>query len=308
MPRSPVFPCGCKTTYRAYASDEVIELIKDGSTPTGLAAINTIVKTYPTAEDNNTNIAGQFALHKYPTKIFQPVALKDGSAKEFENVMFKVKNVWGTKAPSNVTEWSNNFKNDTPIPSSDSVEEYITANPKRFHIPLFEELFEKIPNDAELSSSSADFQQNNSVEYLKNKLPVAEAQPLVIWKKSGNRVKAGLDSRKLVENHANNANQPNLENAIKQHCGVQTRKPANKTKINADAETVGNSVKKQRSSTNKANSTNINNNVKSSQVTVVNKRIVKSVKKIRQKTYHSDDDDDDDISVVIFIILYFSYL
>ena len=41
--------------------------------------------------------------------------------------------------------------------------------------------------------------------------------------------------------------------------------------------TVGNSVIKERSSINKANSTNINNNVRSSQVTVVNKRIVKSV-------------------------------
>jgi hypothetical protein len=165
VPRSPSFPCGCKTKYRAYASDEVIELFKDGSTPTGLTAINTIVKTYPSAEDNNTNIAEQFALHKYRTKNFQPVALKDGSAKEFENVMFKVKNVWGTKAPSNVTEWSN-FKNDTPISSSDSVEEYIAANPERFHNPLFEELFEKISSDAELSSPSGDFQQHNSEEYL----------------------------------------------------------------------------------------------------------------------------------------------
>jgi hypothetical protein len=70
--------------------------------------------------------------------------------------MFKVKNVWGTKAPSNVTEWSN-FKNDTPVTSSDSVEEYIAANHERFHIPLFEVLLEKISCDAELSYSSADF-------------------------------------------------------------------------------------------------------------------------------------------------------
>jgi hypothetical protein len=34
-----------------------------------------------------------------------------------------------------------------------------------------------------------NFQQNNSVEYLKNKLPAAEAQPLVIWKKVGIELK-----------------------------------------------------------------------------------------------------------------------
>ena len=84
---SVIFPLGCKTTYRAYASDEVIELIKDGSTPTGLSAINTVVKVYPSVADTTAETEGMFALRKYPTKTFKPVPFPKGSAATFEEVM-----------------------------------------------------------------------------------------------------------------------------------------------------------------------------------------------------------------------------
>lgn len=45
----PNFPCGVKTTYRKYASDEVFELSKDDTVKVGLKVEKVLVKTFPEA-------------------------------------------------------------------------------------------------------------------------------------------------------------------------------------------------------------------------------------------------------------------
>lgn len=47
---SPDFPCGVKTTYRKYASNEVYEIIKDDSTQVGLTERKVLVNSYPKAK------------------------------------------------------------------------------------------------------------------------------------------------------------------------------------------------------------------------------------------------------------------
>jgi hypothetical protein len=192
---------GYMTTYRAYARDEVVELIKDGSTPTGQTGINTYVKTFPRAEDNESGLAGMSMLQKFPTNKLEPLPFVQGSANNFNDVMHKVNSVWGTKAPSNVADLKA-FKNETPTPTSD----YIAANPHQFHIPLLDELFNKMPSEVDLVLSSANNEQVNSIDYLIHQLHIAEAQPSIIWEGMKNKptnpkaiIKKGILDQRVIK-------------------------------------------------------------------------------------------------------------
>jgi len=181
VPTSTLFPLGCKTTYRAFSSDEVVELIEDINSITGLTAVNTKVTTFPVNTIDNENVVGMFFLHKFPDKLFQPVPFLTGSSEEFQDVMFKVNAFWAKQAVHNVNDWKD-FQDKTPIPSSDSVLDYIDANPQQFYIPLLQELFHKIPSERE---SSIGFNSQNTTQQLINNLPVVTVQPVVSWNNRG---------------------------------------------------------------------------------------------------------------------------
>ena len=50
------FPLGCKTTYRAFSQDEVIEIVDDSKAQLGLRPVTVKVKTHP--EKTDTHSAG----------------------------------------------------------------------------------------------------------------------------------------------------------------------------------------------------------------------------------------------------------
>jgi hypothetical protein len=307
-------PMGCRTTYRAYARDEVVELIKDGSTPTGLTGINTYVKTFPRAEDNESGLAGMCMLQKFPTNKLEPLPFVQGSANNFNDVMHKVNSVWGTKAPSNVADWKA-FKNETPIPTSDCVEDYIAANPHQFHIPLLDELFNKMPSEVDLVLASANNEQVNSIDYLIHQLPIAEAQPSIIWEGMKNKppkaiIKKGILDQRVIKARKfadGGIQDETVIVALKEHCTKPPNKPSTKprkqrqpkNKLDGSDEVTAN--KKPRASKPKVNNDkkinnnqNNNNNTDSSKLRIIkNNKNAKSTQKYSdESSYHSDSKDE----------------
>ena len=90
------FPLGVKTQYRAFAHDEVIEIVRSPFPPdtiagalTGLKAQRTLVFDYP--RDNPSGRAdGMFILQKFPSTPLQPSAFEPGSRKDLEKTMSKL--------------------------------------------------------------------------------------------------------------------------------------------------------------------------------------------------------------------------
>ncbi len=74
IPISDDFPLGVKTTYRAYAAENVIEIVEDLKVDVKLRAVNVRVNTYPTAESNGTKVGGMYVLQEYPTSKNLPFA------------------------------------------------------------------------------------------------------------------------------------------------------------------------------------------------------------------------------------------
>jgi hypothetical protein len=142
---------------------------------------------------------------------FVAVNFPKGSREEFDNVMHRVKNFWGSTAPNNVAEWID-FEKTSLIPQNDSVDDYLDKNPEAFYIPLINELFGKIPTDLEF------FPVNDTNRSISNalisELPVAIAQPIVTWSKRGSKEKNAQYCRELSAPSGSN---PNLEAAMVDH-------------------------------------------------------------------------------------------
>jgi hypothetical protein len=66
VPISPMFPLGCKTTYRAYSCDQSIELYEDPlEEHVKMNCRQAIVTTFPRIEDNTTNSDGASIFYLY---------------------------------------------------------------------------------------------------------------------------------------------------------------------------------------------------------------------------------------------------
>jgi hypothetical protein len=230
---SSKFPCGCKTTYRAFSCDDVVELIQDPTSISGLAAVNTKVTSYPnnkiTDDRLNSGIQdGMYILNCPPSdSTFVPVSFPKGSRTEYENLLLKVNKCWGTTAPETVQEWYN-FEPTALIPESDSVETYLNKHPTAFYIPLLEELFNKTMAVDEMEVNETN---RNSTKVLINELPVAIAQPVVAWSNRGEKANDAQVARTLS---APSGSMPNLEAAMAQHNKTIERKkrqPKEKTAV-----------------------------------------------------------------------------
>jgi hypothetical protein len=87
------FPMGVKTTYRAFAQDEVVEIVRSPFPPDtfagqciGLKAIKTQVFDYP-RDNANGRPDGMFILKKLPSTPFKPREFEVGSRMELEKTM-----------------------------------------------------------------------------------------------------------------------------------------------------------------------------------------------------------------------------
>lgn len=131
---SAYFPLGCKTMYRAYCSDKVIELKKKDKSDcisfigriTGLEPITVNVKWHPQADPNDLrrpNIEGFFLLHSLPniskndcnpiTKLpflVKPRPISKDAKKNIDDTIKSVRNYYEVNDP-NLEDWNKWYNN-----------------------------------------------------------------------------------------------------------------------------------------------------------------------------------------------------
>ena len=164
------FPFGCKTMFRAYSSDKVVEIYKEvagictsemGKT-IGLEARTVFVKWYPSATDDDANtrpgIEGFYILHKIPhfdcendvtgaLNIFPPSSFPLDVHISISNVVKAVRKAYGTGNKEDLIvknaweEW-----NTVYAPSSDDALAYIMQHnciPGLYCLPIQGYLYDK---------------------------------------------------------------------------------------------------------------------------------------------------------------------
>ena len=151
------FPTGCKTTYRAYSSDAVVEFIKKPKDQcisligkyTGLEATALTCRWYPSVDckqsDTTRNgIEGIYLLKKIPfstSGTITPCALVENSVESIDACLKEVRDRWfgnnNTESETIIESWSRWSQLYRPL--SNSVEEYLLQlkrNGINYHIPL----------------------------------------------------------------------------------------------------------------------------------------------------------------------------
>jgi len=183
---SSSFPLGCCTTYRAFSSSDVIELVEDETAITGVSARSTKVSTYPQqtfVDEKNTQqtVEGMYILQRYPPidRVLKPVGFPSESLSLFSNVMGKVKKFWEKSSPSTVNSWTN-WADEIKIPKTESVEEHIADHPNAFYVPFLEKLFSP-SSTLESNQSSVASLNRLSYDSLLNSLPRFVTEPVVTW-------------------------------------------------------------------------------------------------------------------------------
>jgi hypothetical protein len=134
---SPHFPCGCKTTYRAFCRDQVVKIIENEAAMCGIEAINCHVTTEPSATD--TQPAGMYILQSLPLRstAIKPVGFVADSQMLYRNFLRRVKE---NNLFRHVQEQWELF--DRLIPVNDDVNQYILSERSTWHVPLRDALFE----------------------------------------------------------------------------------------------------------------------------------------------------------------------
>lgn len=126
--RSPAFPLGCQTFYRAYSSDEVYEIMK-GQSPyyedVNYVARLCKVTTYPLGDERTATAPGMYLLQSLPPPDRQlcPFELLTGSREVFEKVKHDIKRHFASTNPTAVREWEDWDINY--VPQSDDATEYL---------------------------------------------------------------------------------------------------------------------------------------------------------------------------------------
>lgn len=156
---SNLFPSGCKTTYRAYASDKVVELVSkprahctsDVGRYTGLEPVTLFCRWYPFSKRNGSlvEIEGVSLLTKLPhfedrRKVFPPVPLPDSCKESLEKTINEVRRkFYPGSAEENAgrswIEWAKVYIPETSeITSTSYIKQLMSRTNGKFayHIPL----------------------------------------------------------------------------------------------------------------------------------------------------------------------------
>ena len=138
VPVSVEFPLGVKTLYRAFAQDEVIEIVdavppykSDAGKYLGIEAVCTEVKYLPKANpEKGRTEDGMYLLYGLPINQLMPMPFIHGSRETLEKVARSVKKSVA-KNPVIIDEWDI-FLSEAPL--TDNVLDYVRDHP--LHIPL----------------------------------------------------------------------------------------------------------------------------------------------------------------------------
>jgi hypothetical protein len=138
------FVNGVKVFYRAYAADEVCQIIEDSSAKCGVYAKVCDVFDYPMRDlKNGIPVDGMTVLSSLPTIDPKPYPFVKGSREILDSVVLKMRQEYQQCHPKIVEQWVAWAEHEAP--SSDNVEEYLIKNP--LHIPLGNVLFSSAPID-----------------------------------------------------------------------------------------------------------------------------------------------------------------
>lgn len=146
---SPMFPLGCKTTYRAYSSDQVVEFKKQPKGQcvskvgryTGLEPYTLFCRWYPSSkcDPNRVGVEGFFILSKLPVCPFgfgtfmKPCDFETGSTEVINKCLLEVHRQWQAfdthkDIINQWAQWRTAF-----APTSDNAVEYVTHMRTRGH-------------------------------------------------------------------------------------------------------------------------------------------------------------------------------
>ena len=81
---SSSFPLGVKTTYRAYAQDQVIEIIRDKTKQIEFSARKCLVQWFPEADSTRNLPEGMYLLQRFPQDVLRPEPFVQGSRSSLE--------------------------------------------------------------------------------------------------------------------------------------------------------------------------------------------------------------------------------
>jgi 3',5'-cyclic AMP phosphodiesterase CpdA len=113
VPVSAQYPCGVRVNYRAYASDDVYEMVNG---PNGYSMQKTIVITQPRAGDGS--VSGMFTLKSFPTTTAMvPDSFVEGSRADLVKTHREIVSGFRNSRET-VAEWDEFLKN---APSDDNV-------------------------------------------------------------------------------------------------------------------------------------------------------------------------------------------
>jgi hypothetical protein len=185
------FPLGVKTTYRAYASDSVVELWNKDSIPwsgglapadiVGLVPVRVLVKPFP-AE-------GMCILRKLPVGGPKVASFSDNHMNNIDIVLkFVARNFTHPKTVGFVTEWNHWAESRYPVKMN--AEEYVKIHP--MHIPFNSFIFNRTNKTGALEYSST---KPLPGMFDLNTLLCAESQPSVHHQ---NQTNTRVPSRVLI--------------------------------------------------------------------------------------------------------------
>ena len=221
------FPLGVKTTYRAYAQDSVIEIIRDKTQQIGFSAQKCNVKWFPEANVSSNIPEGMFLLSRYPVGSLKPEQFVQGSRYSLEATLKKVRHHYAPSEirrknssavlPSDrlqntldhndriIAEWIHFVDNVAPL--NDDAEDFCRSHP--LHIPLYSRLFDtSIPVPVRATKAA-----KTTVE-LTNDLPVVKSTASVTWGNRGGgviRKKRARVSVDEVSGESENENDSNTD-------------------------------------------------------------------------------------------------
>jgi len=138
------FANGVRVFYRAFAAEEVVQIIEDPSKPCGVEAKKCDVFDYPMKDvARGIMVDGMTVLTSIPTQKPLPFPFVKGSREVLDAVILKVRGEFQRCQPAVVQQWTDWAKDCAP--ASDSVEEYLDKKP--LHCPLGDILFGNAPVD-----------------------------------------------------------------------------------------------------------------------------------------------------------------
>jgi hypothetical protein len=129
VPVNKDFPLGVKTTYSAYASDNLVEIIEDPKCDIKLRAVSVKVTTFPTAKSNKSEVGGLFVLQNYPKCRLLPFTFPNPKSKDTNlrqpiiraaKAIHKVYNVVKAEISEQWAEFEKNFPEE-----GETVEQFI---------------------------------------------------------------------------------------------------------------------------------------------------------------------------------------